>query len=75
MTMSPNRGGVFHVLARHCRLGFGRFGDGRQYVSWIHEDDFAAAIQFLIARDDLSGAFNLAAPGPRARFAMRPARH
>ena len=64
MTMSPDRGGVFHVLARHCRLGFGRFGDGRQYVSWIHEHDFAAAVNFLIEREDLTGAFNLAAPEP-----------
>ena len=64
MTMSPDRGGVFHILAGHCRLGFGRFGNGRQYVSWIHEHDFVAAIRFLIARENLNGAFNLAAPEP-----------
>ncbi len=64
MTMSPDRGGVFHVLARHCRLGLGWFGDGRQYVSWIHEHDFVAAVRFLTAREDLAGAFNLAAPEP-----------
>lgn len=64
MTMSPDRGGVFHVLAILSRLGVGRQGDGRQYVSWIHEHDFVAAVRFLVARDDLSGAFNLAAPGP-----------
>lgn len=64
MVMSPDPGGVFHVLARHCRLGFGRFGDGRQYVSWIHEKDFVAAVKFLIARDDLTGPVNVCAPGP-----------
>ena len=64
MVMSPDRGGVFHVLARHCRLGFGRFGDGRQYVSWIHEDDFAAAILFLAEHDELASAVNLCAPEP-----------
>jgi uncharacterized protein (TIGR01777 family) len=64
MTMSPDRGGVFHVLATLCRLGVGRQGDGRQYVSWIHEHDFVAGVKFLIARDDLAGAFNLAAPQP-----------
>jgi len=64
MVMSAARGGVFHVLARHCRLGFGSFGDGRQYVSWIHEHDFVAAVKFLIEREDLSGAVNLAAPDP-----------
>ncbi len=65
MTMSPDCGGVFWILARHCRLGFGRFGNGRQFVSWIHEDDFVAAVDFLIAREDLVGAFNLCAPEPQ----------
>lgn len=64
MTMSPDRGGVFDVLATLCRRGIGRQGDGRQYVSWIHEHDFIAAVEFLIKREDLSGAFNLAAPCP-----------
>ncbi len=64
LVMSPDRGGVFAVLAKLCRAGLGRQGDGRQYVSWIHEHDFVAAVRFLIARDDLAGAFNLAAPGP-----------
>lgn len=64
MTMSPDRGGVFHVLATLARLGFGRQGDGRQYVSWIHEFDFVAAVTFLIEREDATGAFNLAAPRP-----------
>jgi len=64
MVMSTVRLGVFHILARHSQLGFGRFGDGRQYVSWIHEYDFVAAVKFLIGREDLTGAFNLAAPDP-----------
>ena len=64
MTMSPDRGGVFHVLSTLCRLGVGRHGDGRQFVSWIHEHDFTAAVDFLLARDDLAGATNLCAPQP-----------
>jgi uncharacterized protein len=66
MVMSPDRGGVFDVLSRLTRLGLGGpVGGGAQYVSWIHEHDFAAAVQFLIDRDDLSGPVNLAAPDPR----------
>ena len=64
MIMSPDRGGVFDVLVKLCRFGLGRHGDGKQYVSWIHEDDFVAAVELLIARTDLEGVFNLAAPGP-----------
>ena len=45
MTMSPDRGGVFDVLLRlvRWRLG-GKHGDGRQYVSWIHDRDFLRAL-------------------------------
>jgi uncharacterized protein len=65
MVMSPDRGGVFDVLSRLARLGLGGpVAGGRQYVSWIHDQDFVRAVGFLIERDDLAGAVNLAAPGP-----------
>ena len=65
MTFSPDKGGVFDVLLGLVRreLG-GSQGPGTQYVSWIHETDFARAIDFLIAREDLAGVVNLAAPNP-----------
>jgi uncharacterized protein (TIGR01777 family) len=64
MVMSPDRGGVFDVLLGlvRWRLG-GTSGDGRQYVSWIHDRDFIRAIDWLIAHD-LTGPVNLAAPQP-----------
>jgi uncharacterized protein (TIGR01777 family) len=65
MVMSPDRGGVFDVLSWLARLGLGGpVASGRQYVSWIHETDFVRAIGFLIEREDLAGAVNLAAPNP-----------
>lgn len=65
MIMSPARGGIFDVLLRLVRFGLGgRVGDGRQYVSWIHDQDFVQAIIWLIERDDVEGVVNLAAPGP-----------
>jgi uncharacterized protein (TIGR01777 family) len=65
MTMSPDRGGVFDTLVRLARRGLGgTAGDGRQYVSWIHEADFIAAVRWLIAREDLDGIVNIAAPHP-----------
>ncbi|HVG22938.1 MAG TPA: DUF1731 domain-containing protein [Thermoanaerobaculia bacterium] len=63
MVMSATRGGPFHLLLRHVRLGFGRFGDGRQYVSWIHERDFVRAVRWLM-ENDVDGVVNLAAPHP-----------
>ncbi|MGK5543916.1 TIGR01777 family oxidoreductase [Streptomyces sp. URMC 127] len=65
MVMSPDRGGVFDVLLRLARLGLGGpVAGGAQYVSWIHDHDFARAVRFLADRDDIDGPVNLAAPGP-----------
>jgi len=65
MIMSPDRGGVFDTLLTLVRYGLGgRAGDGRQYVSWIHDQDFIRAIYWLIEHDELVGPVNLAAPNP-----------
>jgi uncharacterized protein (TIGR01777 family) len=65
VTMSPDRGGIFDTLLALVRRGLGgTSGDGRQYVSWIHEVDFIGAIHFLIEREDIDGAINLASPNP-----------
>jgi uncharacterized protein (TIGR01777 family) len=65
VVMSPDRGGIFDILLGLVRRGLGgTSGDGRQYVSWIHDADFVRAIDFLIARDDLAGPVNLASPNP-----------
>jgi uncharacterized protein (TIGR01777 family) len=77
MTLSPDPGGVFDALlglVRH-RLG-GRAGDGHQFMSWIHYQDFVAAVRWLIDRHDVEGVVNIAAPNPlpNAEF-MRVLRH
>jgi len=65
MTMSPDEGGIFDTLVTLTRRGLGgRAGDGRQFISWIHERDFVAAIQFLIEHEDIAGVVNVAAPNP-----------
>lgn len=65
MTMSPDRGGIFDTLRGLTRRGFGgQAGDGRQFISWIHEADFIRAIHWLIERESFTGAVNLAAPAP-----------
>ncbi|OAR22065.1 TIGR01777 family protein [Streptomyces sp. ERV7] len=65
MVMSPDRGGVFDVMSWMVRFGLGGpVAGGAQYVSWIHEDDFVRAVQFLVERDGISGPVNLAAPAP-----------
>jgi uncharacterized protein len=65
ITFSPEPGGAFAVYSNLVRLSLGGTqGNGRQYVSWIHEADFARAVEFLIFREDIDGPVNLAAPNP-----------
>jgi hypothetical protein len=65
MVMSPDRGGTFDFLSGMARKGLaGEHGDGRQYISWLHDRDLVRAVDWLIERQDLAGAINLAAPDP-----------
>jgi uncharacterized protein len=65
MVLGHARNSVFPVLRRLTKFGLGgRMGSGRQYVSWIHQDDFCRAIEWLITREDISGAVNICAPNP-----------
>lgn len=65
MTMSPDRDGIFDVLLGLVKKGLGgTSGDGRQYLSWIHDADFIRAINWLIEHEEISGAVNLSAPYP-----------
>ncbi|XKE45169.1 TIGR01777 family oxidoreductase [Halomonas organivorans] len=71
-------GGTLQKMLPPFRLGLGgRFGDGRQYMPWVHRQDLVSMILFLIERDDLEGAFNGSAPNPvtNAEFTRRLARH
>ncbi len=65
IVLSPAHGNAFAILSRLVRLGLGGWqGRGRQYVSWVHEADFARAVAFLIAREDVDGPVNVTAPHP-----------
>lgn len=65
VVMSTAAGGPFDRLMRLVRRGLGgAVGDGRQFVSWIHQRDFVHALDWLIEHDELEGAVNIAAPQP-----------
>ena len=58
-------GGAILPLKRLTQFGLGgKQASGDQKVSWIHETDFARAIEFLIENNRLSGTFNLSVPNP-----------
>ena len=63
--LNPDRGSVFDLLLRLVRFGLGgTAGSGKQFVSWIHDADFVAAVEFVIAHEEFTGAVNLASPNP-----------
>ncbi|RZN82615.1 MAG: TIGR01777 family protein [Winogradskyella sp.] len=57
-------GGAFIPLKRLAQFGLGgKQWHGNQKVSWIHELDFARAIDFIIT-NKLEGIFNVVSPKP-----------
>jgi len=55
-------GGAFPKLLLNSRLGVGKIGPGQQWLPWVHIDDVASAIRFLMLNDIISGPFNIVAP-------------
>ncbi|MFH6998951.1 TIGR01777 family oxidoreductase [Flavobacterium sp. FlaQc-57] len=57
-------GGAFIPLKTLAKIGFGgKQGKGNQFISWIHEEDFANAIDFIIQKQ-ISGIINIVSPEP-----------
>lgn len=64
MVLAPH-GGALEKMLPPFRLGLGGpFGNGRQYLPWIHIDDMVSAILFLLHHAELRGPFNMVAPYP-----------
>jgi len=65
LVFGPAPGSVFATLSHLVRAGLGgKQGNGRQMVSWMHEADYARALEFLIAHEEIDGPVNLCAPHP-----------
>lgn len=65
IVMHATYGSPFDILLRLVRFGLGgQAGDGRQYMSWIHERDFVNAVMWLIENESLDGPVNLSSPNP-----------
>lgn len=70
VVLAPD-GGILAKMTPPFRLGLGGpIGSGRQYLAWIHIDDMANAILWLLD-NDLRGPFNMVSPYPvrNAQFA------
>ncbi len=57
--------GALKPLRMLAKLGFGgKQGLGNQYISWLHEKDFARSVDFIINNHTMLGVYNLTAPAP-----------
>lgn len=57
-------GGAFIPLKRLTQLGLGgKQGKGNQFISWVHEQDFARAIEFIV-NEKMTGVVNIVSPKP-----------
>ena len=58
-------GGALQKMLPPFKLGLGgRFGDGTQFMPWVHREDLVRAILFLLDNEELEGPFNGSAPHP-----------
>jgi len=58
-------GGALQTLARLTQWGLGgRIGHGRQYISWLHLEDFCAMVRWSIENRQAHGAYNATGPLP-----------
>ena len=60
-----NDGGALERMLLPFKLGLGAtLGSGRQFMPWIHADDWSSLVSWLITHDNAAGAFNATAPAP-----------
>jgi len=58
-------GGFLQQMLLPFRLGLGgRLGDGRQWMSWIHRQDWINIALAMMADTTMHGAYNATAPNP-----------
>ena len=58
-------GGALEQLAKLARWYVGgAAGNGRQYISWVHIEDFCRMVSWAIANPAAQGAYNATGPNP-----------
>ncbi len=58
-------GGILRQLSLPMQFCLGGpLGSGKQWISWIHLEDEAAALRYLLERETCMGVYNLTAPQP-----------
>ena len=59
------RSGVMIPMMNLVRAGMGgAMAGGKQFISWIHQDDFVRMIDWIMQHEEMSGPINISSPGP-----------
>ena len=66
IVLDPREGALPKMLTPFRLFGGGPFGSGRQFMSWIHRDDWVALARWAIETPGVRGPINLVAPHPVA---------
>ena len=64
IVLSTEDGALPRLLLPFRLFAGGPMGSGKQWYSWIHVQDEARALRFLIENEEARGAFNVTAPFP-----------
>ena len=69
--------GLIKPFVNLVRLGLGgKFGSGEQYISWIHEKDFAEIVNLVVERPEIEGVLHCSSPYPvKNKEFMKTIRH
>jgi uncharacterized protein (TIGR01777 family) len=64
LVLSSSGGALPRMLPPFRLFGGGPFGSGRQFMSWIHLDDWVRMVSWALATPGVAGPLNLCAPAP-----------
>jgi uncharacterized protein (TIGR01777 family) len=62
IVLDPDEGALAKMLTPFRLFAGGPFGSGRQFMSWIHRDDWVSLARWAIETPDVRGPVNLTAP-------------
>ncbi len=57
-------GGALPKMMEAVKIGVGKFGSGRQWISWISLDDAVRAVRLAMETESMSGPVNVVTPQP-----------
>lgn len=64
IVLGPDGGALGQMIPLFKFFLGGPLGSGRQWFSWVHLQDLAAAFLFLLQHSEISGAVNVCSPKP-----------